>query len=162
VPSLGMFAEKTNEAENAGYDLGAALRNLGSGLGSLASSFDSSTSNESGFVRFINLLTDMTEGLDRLFTRIDSAVQKFRDFKQAFDDSLVGQFVNATGQFAPENAPGRPVVDFLTGKNRPTVVNNNYNIKNAVDPQATARAITKVTNSAFKTTGISFIRPQFR
>jgi hypothetical protein len=162
VPAFLTFGEVSQDAETAGYDLGKALRDLGSGLGSLAGSFDDSTGEESGFVRFINLLTDMTEGLDRLFTRIDSAVQKFRDFKKAFDDSLIGQFANATGQFAPENAPGRPVVDFLTGKNRPTVVNNNYNIKNAVDPQAVARSITKVTNTATKTTGIKPFNFGFR
>jgi len=154
VPSLGMFAEATNEGEEAGYNLGKALRDLGSGLGSLAGTFDDSTGEESGFVRFINLLTDMTEGLDRLFTRIDSAIQKFRDFKQAFDESLVGQFVNATGQFAPD-APASSKAKGLVGINtqKPTVVNN-YNIKGAVDPQGTARTLIKVQNTALKTTGI--------
>jgi len=102
VPSLGMFEEATNDSEDAGYNLGVALRELGSGLGSLAGAFDSNTSDDSGFVRFINLLTRMVEGLDSLFSKLDAAQQKFRDFKQAFDDSLVGQFVNATGQFAPD------------------------------------------------------------
>jgi len=154
VPSLGMFAEATNEGEEAGYNLGKALRDLGSGLGSLAGTFDDSTGEESGFVRFINLLTDMTEGLDRLFTKIDSAIQKFRDFKKAFDESLVGQFVNATGQFAPD-APASSKAKGLVGINtqKPTVVNN-FNIKGAVDPQGTARTITKVQNTAAKTTGL--------
>jgi hypothetical protein len=102
VPAFLTFGEVSQDAETAGYDLGKALRDLGSGLGSLAGTFDDSTGEESGFVRFINLLTDMTEGLDRLFTRIDSAVQKFRDFKTAFDNSLIGQFASATGQFAPD------------------------------------------------------------
>ena len=162
VPSLGMFAEATNEGEEAGYNLGKALRDLGSGLGSLAGTFDDSTGEESGFVRFINLLTDMTEGLDRLFTRIDSAIQKFRDFKQAFDESLVGQFVNATGQFAPD-APASSKAKGLVGINtqKPTVVNN-YNIKGAIDPQGTARTITKVQNTALKTTGIKPFNFGFR
>jgi hypothetical protein len=162
VPSLGMFAEATNEGEEAGYNLGKALRDLGSGLGSLAGTFDDSTGEESGFVRFINLLTDMTEGLDRLFTRIDSAIQKFRDFKQAFDESLVGQFVNATGQFAPD-APASSKAKGLVGINtqKPTVVNN-FNIKGAVDPQGTARTITKVQNTALKTTGIKPFNFGFR
>jgi hypothetical protein len=163
VPSLGMFQEKTEDAENAGYDLGAALRNLGGGLKELSGAFASETSNESEFVRFINLLTRMVEGLDRLFERLDKAQQKFRDFKTAFDNSLIGQFAGATGTFAPENAPVNTLRQStgITGSRTPTVIVNN-NIKTAVDPQATARAITKVTNSAFKTTGISFIRPQFR
>ena len=162
VPSLGMFEEKTNDAENAGYNLGTALRDLGSGLGSLAGSFDNSTGQESGFVRFINLLTDMTEGLDRLFTRIDSAVQRFRDFKQAFDDSLIGQFASATGQFAPD-APLSGKVQGLVGINtqKPTVVINN-NVRGAIDPQGTARTITKVQNTALKTTGIKPFNFGFR
>ena len=162
VPAFLTFGEVSQDAETAGYDLGKALRDLGSGLGSLAGSFDDSTGQESGFVRFINLLTDMTEGLDRLFTRIDSAVQKFRDFKTAFDNSLIGQFANATGQFAPD-APLSGKVQGLVGINtqKPTIIVNN-NIKTAVDPQATARAITKVTNTATKTTGIKPFNFGFR
>ena len=162
VPSLGMFAEATNEGEEAGYSLGVALRELGSGLGSLAGAFDSNTSSDSGFVRFINLLTRMVEGLDSLFAKLDAAVQRFRDFKQAFDDSLIGQFASATGQFAPD-APLSGKVQGLVGINtqKPTIIVNN-NIKTAVDPQATARAITKVTNTATKTTGIKPFNFGFR
>jgi hypothetical protein len=162
VNALGEFILTTNDSEDAGYNLGTALRELGDGLGSLAGVFDSNTSEESGFVRFINLLTRMVEGLDSLFAKLDAAVQKFRDFKQAFDDSLVGQFVNATGQFAPD-APASGKAKGLVGINnqKPTVVNN-YNIKGAVDPQGTARTITKVQNTALKTTGIKPFNFGFR
>ena len=161
VPSLGMFQEKTEGAENAGYDLGAALRNLGGSLSELAGAFDSETSSESGFVRFINLLTRMVEGLDRLFERLDNAQQKFRDFKASFDNSLIGQFAGATGQFAPENAAINRLPSVGTvGAARTVIINNN--IKTAVDPQATARAITKVTNTASKTTGIKPFNFGFR
>lgn len=153
VPSLGMFEEKGNAAETAGYELGAALRDLGSGLGTLADKFDSNTNKDSGFVRFINLLTDMVEAFDRMFGRIDTAIQKLKDFKKAFDESLVGQFVNATGQFAPE----APLSDKFKGvvgiKTQPTVINN-YNIRGAVDPQSTARQIVKITDTATRTTGL--------
>ncbi len=70
----------------------------------------------------------MVEGLDSLFSKLDAAQQKFRDFKQAFDDSLVGQFVNATGQFAPD-APASSKAKGLVGINtqKPSVViNNNF------------------------------------
>jgi hypothetical protein len=104
----------------------------------------------------------MTEGLDRLFTRIDSAQEKFRNFKQSFDESLIGQFANASGQFAPD-APVSGKLKGLVGINtqKPTIIVNN-NIKTAVDPQATARAITKVTNTATKTTGIKPFNFGFR
>ena len=162
VPSLGMFKEATNEGEDAGYSLGVALRDLGLGLGSLAGAFDSNTSSDSGFVRFINLLTRMVEGLDSLFAKLDAAVQRFRDFKQAFDDSLIGQFASATGQFAPE-ASFSDKAKGLVGINtqKPTVIINN-NVKGAIDPQGTARTITKVQNTALKTTGIKPFNFGFR
>lgn len=162
VPSLGMFKEATNEGEDAGYSLGVALRDLGSGLGSLAGAFDSNTTADSGFVRFINLLTRMVEGLDSLFAKLDAAVQRFRDFKQAFDDSLIGQFASATGQFAPEASfsdKAKGLVGINT--NKPTVIINN-NVKGAIDPQGTARTITKVQNTALKTTGIKPFNFGFR
>jgi hypothetical protein len=154
VPSLGMFEEATNDSEDAGYNLGVALRELGSGLGELAGAFDSNTSDDSGFVRFINLLTRMVEGLDNLFEKLDNAQQKFRDFKKAFDDSLVGQFVNATGQFAPD-APASSKAKGLVGINtqKPSVVINN-NFKGPVDQQGFARTLIKTQTTATKTTGI--------
>lgn len=154
VPAFLTFGEVTNDAESAGYNLGAALRDLGSGLGSLAGAFDSSTSADSGFVRFINLLTKMVEGLDSLFAKLDAAQEKFRSFKQSFDDSLVGQFANATGQFAPD----APVSDKLKGlvgirTDKPTVTIINQ-FKGPVDQQGFTRALTKSQTTATKTTGI--------
>jgi hypothetical protein len=162
VPAFLTFGKVVQDAETAGYNLGAALRELGSGLGSLAGTFDSSTGEDSGFVRFINLLTSMVNGLDSLFAKLDAAVQKFRDFKTAFDNSLIGQFVSATGQFAPD-APLSSKVQGLVGINtqKPTVVINN-NVRGAIDPQGTARTITKVQNTALKTTGIKPFNFGFR
>jgi hypothetical protein len=154
VPSLGMFEEATHDSEDAGYNLGVALRELGSGLGSLAGAFDSNTSDDSGFVRFINLLTRMVEGLDSLFSKLDAAQQKFRDFKQAFDDSLVGQFVNATGQFAPDapaSGKAKGLVGINTQKPAVTIINQ---FKGPVDQQGFTRALTKSQTTATKTTGI--------
>jgi hypothetical protein len=154
VNALGEFKLTFNESEDAGFKLGKALRELGDGLGSLAGIFESTTSDDSGFVRFINLLTRMVEGLDSLFAKIDAAVQKFKDFKKAFDESLVGQFVNATGQFAPD-APASSKAKGLVGINtqKPTVTIINQ-FKGPVDQQGFTRAISKASTTATKTTGI--------
>jgi hypothetical protein len=147
-----MFQEKTEDAESAGYDLGEAIRDLGTGLGSLGDTFNAETSNESGFVRFINLLTSMVNGLDSLFAKLDAAAQKFRDFKTAFDNSLIGQFAGATGTFAPENAPVNTLRQStgITGSRTPTVIVSN-NIKTALlTHKKRLEHIIKVTNTAFK------------
>jgi phage-related protein len=69
----------------------------------------------------------------------------------------IQNFINKI-QEAIDKANSIPVVgafipDSLTRNAKPTVIINN-NVKGAVDPQATARAITKVTNTAAQTTGL--------
>jgi hypothetical protein len=100
----------------------------------------------------------MVEGLDSLFAKIDAAVQKFKDFKKAFDESLVGQFVNATGQFAPDapaSGKAKGLVGINTQKPNVTIINQ---FKGPVDQQGFTRAISKAQTTANKTTGI---RPGF-
>jgi hypothetical protein len=162
VPAFLTFGEVIEDSETAGYDLGAALRDLGDGLGSLAGQFDTTTGDDSGFVRFINLLTGMVEGLDKLFERLDNAQQKFRDFKKSFDESLIGQFASASGQFAPDaplSGKVKGLVGINTQKPNVTIINQ---FKGPVDQQGFTRAITKSTNTATKTTGITPFNFGFR
>jgi hypothetical protein len=148
VPSLGMFQEKTEGAENAGYDLGAAIRQLGKGLSGIGKQFEDETNPESGLVKFINLLTKLVELLDNLASKINVVLGPFAkllDFSQRFAETESQRRID----FSPTTA----TLPSAGAARTPTIIVNN-NIKTAVDPQATARAITKVTNTATKTTGI--------
>jgi hypothetical protein len=158
VPALGMFQEATNKGENAGYNLGTALRNLGSGLGSLSGQLDVATSADSGFVRFVNLLTTMVNAIDSLLGAINAVLGPFKqllDFSQRFAESESQRRIDPTliPQANPNSVFNRPAS---------TVVNIVNNVKGAVDPQGTARTITKVQNTALKTTGIKPFNFGFR
>jgi len=101
----------------------------------------------------IDIIATFVKAIDNIIKRIDSFIQKITNAL-----SKVKEF------FAVSNTDFTPASSIASARGlgtQPTVVNN-INIKGAIDPQATARAITKVTNSAFKTTGISFINPAFR
>jgi hypothetical protein len=144
VPSLGMFQEKTEGAENAGYDLGAAIRQLGKGLSGIGKQFEDETNPESGLVKFINLLTKLVELLDNLASKINVVLGPFAkllDFSQRFAETESQRRID----FSPTTA----TLPSAGAARTPTIIVNN-NIKTAVDPQATARAITKVTNTAQK------------
>lgn len=157
VPSLGMFQEETNASENAGYNLGRALRDLGSGLGDIGKQFDEQTSAESGLVKFINLLTNLVELLDNLFNKINTVLGPFAkliEFSQKFAETESQRRIEP--RLFPETTNPNSIFN-----RQPTVVNN-YNIKNAVDPQGVARSITKVQNTANKTTGIKPFNFGFR
>jgi hypothetical protein len=140
--------EKTEGSENAGYDLGAAIRQLGKGLSGIGKQFEDETNPESGLVKFINLLTKLVELLDNLASKINVVLGPFAkllDFSQRFAETESQRRID----FSPTTA----TLPSAGAARTPTIIVNN-NIKTAVDPQATARAITKVTNTATKTTGI--------
>ena len=148
VPAFLTFGKVLESNEDAGYQLGAALRNLVSGLGSLSGQLDESTNPQSGFVKFVNLLTSMVNAIDSLLGAINAVLgpfQKLLDFSQ--------RFAETESQRRIDFSPTTPNLPSAGAARTPTIIVNN-NIKTAVDPQATARAITKVTNTATKTTGI--------
>jgi hypothetical protein len=148
VPAFLTFGKVIRTSEDSGYDLGSALRNLGSGLGQVAKQFDNATNPGSGFVKFIDLLTSMTNAIDSLLNAINAVVAPFSkllDFSQ--------RFAQTESQRRIDFSPTTATLPTAGAARTPTIIVNN-NIKTAVDPQATARAITKVTNTATKTTGI--------
>ena len=144
VPSFLKFGEVTSEAEDAGYGFGAALRQMAGTLAGFNTGINEANS-EKGLVGFINNLTTM-------LNVINSILEPFRklvEFSERFAQSESQRRIELPN-LIPETTNPNSVF------NRPAaaVVNVYNNIKTAVDPQATARAITKVTNTATKTTGI--------
>jgi hypothetical protein len=148
VPSFLTFGEVIETSEDAGYNLGSALRDLGKGLSGIGKQFEDETNPESGLVTFINLLTKLVELLDNLAGKINAVLGPFAkllEFSQ--------RFAETESQRRIDFSPTTPSLPSAGAARTPTIIVNN-NIKTAVDPQATARAITKVTNTATKTTGI--------
>jgi hypothetical protein len=158
VPALGMFADESNASEEAGYNLGDAIRTLFEGVGSLEGELTDATGADSGFVKFLKLLTDTTTAVDNLFESINKILAPFQsllDFSQRFAETESQRRIDPT--LIPQGNPNS-----VFNKPAAAVVNVYNNIKTAVDPQATARAITKVTNTATKTTGIKPFNFGFR
>jgi len=148
VPAFLTFGEVIETSEDAGYNLGSALRDLGKGLSGIGKQFEDETNPESGLVTFINLLTKLVELLDNLAGKINAVLGPFAkllEFSQ--------RFAETESQRRIDFSPTTPSLPSAGAARTPTIIVNN-NIKTAVDPQATARAITKVTNTATKTTGI--------
>jgi hypothetical protein len=149
VPAFLTFNETLETSEDAGYNLGEALRNLAKGLGTAGDDFENQTDAGSGLVKFINKLTELVELIDNLSEKINNILgpfSKLLDFSQ--------KFAETESQRRIDFNPTVPNLPSAGAARTPTVIVNN-NIKTAVDPQATARAIVKVTNTATKTTGIT-------
>jgi hypothetical protein len=152
VPSFLKFGEVTNEAEEAGYGFGAALRQMAGTLAGLNTGINEANS-EKGLIGFINNLTKLLEIINAIiqpFTKLVELSQRFAQSESQRRIELPGLMPETTN---PNSVFNRPAA---------AVVNVYNNIKTAVDPQATARAITKVTNTATKTTGIKPFNFGFR
>lgn len=117
------------------------------------------------------ILTDMLdkvtgaaegEGFKKLLTAITSIIaglEKAIELYNRLPD--IGKFlINPTPDLLNLAGTAAQIPSTVTGRGTTVIVNNN--IKTAVDPQATARAITKVTNTATKTTGIKPFNFGFR
>jgi hypothetical protein len=152
VPSFIMFQEETSSAEDAGYGFGAALREMAIQLAGLNVGITEANS-EKGLTGFINNLTKLLEIINAIispFTKLVELSQRFAETESQRRIELPGLMPETTN---PNSVFNRPAA---------TVTNIYNNIKTAVDPQATARAITKVTNTATKTTGIKPFNFGFR
>jgi hypothetical protein len=152
VPSLGMFAEESNSAEDAGYGFGTALREMATQLTGLNVGITEANS-EKGLTGFINNLTKLLEIINAIispFTKLVELSQKFAQTESQRRIELPALIPETTN---PNSIFNRPAA---------TVTNIYNNIKGAIDPQATARTITKVQNTANKTTGIKPFNFGFR
>jgi hypothetical protein len=157
VPAFLTFNESVETSEDAGYNLGTALRNLTDGLGEMGDNFTSESGEGSGLVKFVNLLTDVVKLVDNLAGKINAVLGPFAkllEFSQRFAETESQRRID----FTP-TIPDLPTVGASKGKPTVTITNN---FKGPVDQQATARAMVKVVNTALSTTGISFINPAFR
>ena len=92
-----------------------------------------------GFKKLLEAITSVISGLERAINLYNS----LPDFGKLLVNPL-----SAISQIPKDINNVKSLV-----KSQPTTVNN-YNIKGAVDPQATARVIVKVQNTALATTGL--------
>jgi hypothetical protein len=155
IETNSAFAEMgivIDENDSAAYDLGAALRDLTKSIRDLFVTADDGTKQESGLVRFINLLERIVDATDRMIARIDAVKNKIKEFNDAFNNSAIGQFANATGQFAP----GKAQEKFATLGGVGGTITANVTIRGNPDPQRAGRDIIKVINKNSATTGARF------
>jgi hypothetical protein len=152
VPSFIMFQEETSSAEDAGYGFGAALREMAIQLAGLNVGITEANS-EKGLTGFINNLTKLLEIINAIispFTKLVELSQRFAETESQRRIQLPGLIPETTNPNSVFNKPAA------------TVTNIYNNIKGAIDPQSTARTITKVQNTALKTTGIKPFNFGFR
>jgi hypothetical protein len=140
------FQDDLDNTQGAAYLLGEQIRRTTAILGEMLDKITNAAEGE-GFKKLLETITSVIAGLEKAI----ELYNQLPDFGK-FLINPAPDLLNLAGTAAK-------IPSTISGKG--TTVNN-YNIKGAVDPQATARAITKVTNTATKTTGIKPFNFGFR
>lgn len=125
-------------ANTGAYGLGVAITKLGDAITNLNTIAFGASGAESGLKQLLDLLTKVVAGIEAAI----NAYSRLPDIGKLL--------VNPAGQIAPLV----PATGNLISGTKQQVVNIYNNVKSAVDPQATARAINKVTQTATRTTGL--------
>ena len=131
-----------NTTANTGaFGLGVAMKQLADTITNLNNVAFGASGAESGLKQLLDLLTKVTQG-------IEDAINAYSRLPD------VGKLlVNPAGQVA-SLLPAVKNAGSILQRGAQTVVNITNNVKGAIDPQATARAISKVSNTAYATTGL--------
>jgi hypothetical protein len=140
------FGYDMDNVQGQAYLLGEQLRRTTQLLVDMLDKVTGAAEGE-GFKKLLTVITSVISGLERAISLYNS----LPDFGKLL--------INPLGQLAPLAGAAGQIPSVIKGQG--TTVNN-YNIKGAIDPQATARTITKVQNTANKTTGIKPFNFGFR
>jgi hypothetical protein len=140
------FGYDMDNVQGQAYLLGEQLRRTTQLLVDMLDKVTGAAEGE-GFKKLLTVITSVISGLEKAIELYNS----LPDFGKLL--------INPVGQLAPLAGTAAQIPGVVRGQG--TTVNN-YNIKGAVDPQGTARTITKVQNTALKTTGIKPFNFGFR
>jgi hypothetical protein len=132
------FGYDMDNVQGQAYLLGEQLRKTTEILGQMLDKVTGAAEGE-GFKKLLEVITSVIAGLEKAI----DLYNRLPDFGKLL--------INPAGQLAPLAGAAAQIPGVVKGG---TTTVNNYNIKGAVDPQATARAIVKVQTTATKTTGI--------
>ena len=132
------FGYDMDTVQGQAYLLGEQLRKTTELLTDMINKVTGAAEGE-GFKKLLEAITSVISGLERAINLYNS----LPDFGKLLVNPL-----SAISQIPKDINNVKSLV-----KSQPTTVNN-YNIKGAVDPQATARVIVKVQNTALATTGL--------
>jgi hypothetical protein len=159
---LSGFEAQQLLAERQGFNLGESYKTLVGSIVTLANTFRGESSAQGGFKSGLDVLTAINEQLAALINNIDTGIRKLVEFREAIGNALINAgIVNQTAgnPFAAiqSQTPSRVPNTSLFNKvnNRPITVN----VRGAIDPQGTARTVTKVLTQQRAISGVRVTAP---
>jgi hypothetical protein len=148
-------------AERQGFKLGESYKTLGLSVANLANTFRAESSAQGGFQTGLDVLTAINNKIADIINAFAAWTNAIRNTINTLS-GLGSSFASAVGIGAPGAADQR-LADIAANQRRagtqPLVVNNSINIRGAVDPQGTARTVTKVLTQQRAISGVKVTAP---
>jgi hypothetical protein len=148
-----------NDNDIAAFDLGVALKELSGTLSELFANVDTGSAEDSGLVKFIKLI-------ERIVTAIDSAIEKVRTLNRVLTlDNPFSQLglrigESISGDFTGSRAESQARLESIAGsQRRPNTQPITVNVRGAIDPQGTARTVTRVLTQQRAISGVRVTAP---
>jgi hypothetical protein len=158
---LSGFEAQQLLAERQGFNLGESYKTLGGAIATLANVFRTESSAQGGFKTGLDVLIAINDTIANIilaFANWFAAIRKVTD--------ALGGVLSSAGSalgIGQIGAADQRLTDIAANQRRagtqPLVVNNSINIRGAVDPQGTARTVTKVLTQQRAISGVRVTAP---
>lgn len=154
------FEAEQIRAERQGRELGDSYKRIGNALLGLGDIFKFSADPQSGISTFTDKLTKLNNAIAFIIENIKTLIPLLA----GLETLKAGiQRVLPTLGIGPIGAADQRVADIAAIQRRantqPVVVNNNINVRGAIDPQATARTVSKVLTQQRAISGVRVTAP---
>jgi hypothetical protein len=156
------FEAQTLLAEQQGFRLGESYKTLGASIANLANTLRGESSAQGGFKTALDVLTAINEQLAALINNIDTGIKKLVGFREAIGNAFINAgIVNQTAgnPFAAIQSQTPPRVPNTSLFNKVNNAPITVNVRGAIDPQGTARTVTKVLTQQRAISGVRVTAP---
>lgn len=150
------LGEKMDENEWAGFNLAISIRNLAGAFRDLFKNIDEGTGEGSGFAQFITDVADIINTIADLIRAIDTGIGKIIDFNNALSRLPLGLGGFGESQQVVSKASSALKAKQARDEAKYQPIPLTFNINGAIDPQGTARTVTKVLSQQKRITGVNF------
>jgi hypothetical protein len=149
------------QAERQGFELGESYKRLGAAIAALANAFRTEATPQGAFKTFNDVLISINNTVTNLINAFASWANAIRGTIDQLN--RIGTAAGSALGIGNISAADQRIADIAATQRRantqPVVVNNNINVRGAIDAQGTARTVTKVLTQQRAISGVRVTAP---
>jgi hypothetical protein len=154
---LSGFEAQQFLAERQGFRLGQSYKDLGAAIAAVANVFRTEASAQGGFQTGLDVLTAINNKIADIILAFANWFAAIRKVTDALSGVL--GFAVTGGATGSPSASDQRLLDLAANQRRPNTQPITVNVRGAIDPQGTARTVTKVLTTQRAISGVRVTAP---